>query len=65
MNNDAKYLEICTILEEQHAYSKQALELFPKLYATCKDVEMAKELTLDIICWAISVPDMSRVEIKK
>ncbi|HDZ3742206.1 TPA: hypothetical protein RSW73_003398, partial [Vibrio cholerae] len=54
MNNDAKYLEICTILEEQHAYSKQALELFPKLYATCKDVEMAKELTLDIICWAIS-----------
>ncbi|EJC6737645.1 hypothetical protein M2G99_20865 [Vibrio vulnificus] len=65
MNNDAKYREICTILEEQHAYSKQALELFPKLYATCKDVKMAKELTLDIICWAISVPDMSRVEIKK
>ncbi|EPN0075156.1 hypothetical protein ACTTUP_003548 [Vibrio cholerae] len=64
MDNTEKYININELLECEYPYQKAALELFPKLYATCKDVEMAKALTLEIISWSCSVPDMSHVEIK-
>ncbi|WP_217534796.1 hypothetical protein [Vibrio cholerae] len=65
MDNTEKYMNINELLECGYPYQKAALDLFPKLYATCKDVEMAKDLTLEVICWSSSIPDMSHVEFKE
>ncbi|QEO43526.1 hypothetical protein F0316_18305 [Vibrio cholerae] len=63
MDNTEKYININDLLECEYPYQKAALDLFPKLYATCKDVEMAKGLTLEIISWSCSVPNLSHVTI--
>ncbi|EGR0582397.1 hypothetical protein FG079_18120 [Vibrio cholerae] len=63
MSDVNKYFQICEVLEDEFPYQKAALELFPKLFATCQDVEVAKDLTLEIIAWSCSVPDLSHVTV--